>query len=54
MNFKDYLRSQGATISTAQVKLAISKIEREWPKDLTDLAGTLADIVHSNTIDEMF
>jgi predicted lipid carrier protein YhbT len=54
MNFKDYLRSQRATISTAQVKSAISKIEREWPKDLTDLAGTLADIVHSNTIDEMF
>jgi hypothetical protein len=54
MNFKDYLRSQGATITTAKVKLAIAAIEREWPKDLTDLAGTLAEIVHSNTIDEMF
>ena len=54
MNFKDYLRSQGATITTAKVKSAIAAIEREWPKDLTDLAGTLAEIVHSNTIDEMF
>jgi hypothetical protein len=54
MNFKDYLRSQGATISTAKVKLAIAAIEREWPNDLTDLAGALAEIVHSNTIEEMF
>lgn len=54
MNFKDYLRSQGATISTAKVKLAIAAIEREWPKDLTDLAGTVAEIVLSNTINEMF
>ena len=54
MNFKDYLRSQGATISTAKVKLAIAAIERDWPSDLLALANALAEIVYSNTIEEMF
>ena len=54
MNFKDYLRSQGATITTAKVKLAIAAIERDWPSDLLALANALAEIVYSNTIDEMF
>ena len=54
LNFKDFLRSQGATISTAKVRAAISAIERDWPSDLLALANALAEIVYSNTINEMF
>ena len=54
LNFKDYLRSQGATISTAKVRAAISAIDQDWPSDLLALADHLAEIVYSNTIDEMF
>lgn len=54
LNFKDFVRLHGATISTAKVRAAISAIERDRPSDLLALANALAEIVNLNTIDEMF
>jgi hypothetical protein len=36
------------------VRAAISAIDQDWPSDLLALANHLAEIVYSNTIDEMF
>ena len=53
-NFKDYLRSQGATVSTEMVKSAINDIDGEWPNDLIRLSNVMTGLVESNAISEMF
>lgn len=53
-NFKDFLRSQGATISTEMVKSAINDIDGEWPNDLVRLSNVMTGLVESNAISEMF
>jgi len=53
-NFKDFLRSQGAIISTEMVKSAINDIDGEWPNDLVRLSNVMTGLVESNAINEMF
>lgn len=53
-NFKDFLRSQGAMISTEMVKSAINDIDGEWPNDLIRLSNVMTGLVESNAISEMF
>ena len=53
-NFKDFLRRQGAMISTEMVKSAINDIDGEWPNDLIRLSNVMTGLVESNAISEMF